>query len=147
MNNQRRYEAAETHLLRIEQFVDIAAAIAADCFERPSGALDDLVGELLGGVDANTDQSMVPLVEAAEGWNEDPEELAGVLGRKNLTGFAIQFATPVYHSARKDCRSYSWGHCYLKWVYGDTLSEAWAAAIKWSKQNVADAIKATAARG
>lgn len=144
MNNQRRYEAAENHLLRVEQFVDIAAAIAADCFEHPSGALEDFVDELIVGVDAHTDQSMVPLIEAADGWGDIPEELAGELGRRNLTGFAIQFATPVYHSATKDCRSYSWGHCYLKWVYGNTLNEAWSAAIRWSKQNVAEAIKESA---
>lgn len=147
MKNETRYEAAEQHLLRIEQFVDIAACIATDCFESPRDAVEELLDELANGEGPHADPSMLPLIKVSEQWKEYPDEIAGALGRAGLTGFAIQFATPRYISAHKDSRAYSWGACYLHWVYGNTLKEAWTAAIKWSKQNVSDAIKETAARG
>lgn len=141
MDNHQRYEAAEQHNLRVNAMVDIAAAIASDCFESASGAVEELKDEIFAGAQSYTDQSMVPLFEAGQACGDYEEDLPGQLVRRNLNGFAIRFATPVYSHADEDSCIFSWGHCYLRWVYGDTLADAWQAGIKWSQERRAAAIE------
>lgn len=134
MNNKSRGEAALNNTLRVEAMIDLAAAIAGDCFEHPSGALDDFINALFPGDGGRVNDTMKPLIEAAQGCDEDEEEIAYRFVRSDIDGYAIQFATPVYISATKTSATYTWGHYYTQWIYGDTIAAAWRAGIKWAKE-------------
>lgn len=52
--------------------------------------------------------------------------------QKQRLGFVVQFATPVMSHVDEDGGgTYSWGHYYTHWAYGETLEEAAGKGLAW----------------
>lgn len=145
LTGKQRLDIVEQHLLRIEAIVDLAAAFGSDQAERPDGALEEVLDDLFCGERRSCDPSMHPLFDIADrihGDDKDYEELAYQLARANKLGYVVQFATPVRENADENGCSFSWGHCYLKWFYGENLDHVWQLAKAWSEHEEQRAIAA-----
>lgn len=133
LTGAQRLEIAEQSLLRINSIIDFASVIGCGDHESPDGDLDDLFSELLAGDRRGFDKSVDTLFKLADSLDEDfkdSSELGLLMQDKNVLGYAVQFSTPV----RKETGSCSWGSCYLRWFYGDTIDEVWGLAQQWATE-------------
>ena len=68
---------------------------------------------------------------------DDREEITALLYEKNKQGFLIQFATPVpSFNSPTSWSSHGWGFYNLKWIYAETLEEAFKKAISWRDEYI-----------
>ena len=142
---KERCEQAEEHDLRVRCVVDLATLISTDAFE--NGWPDELDDFLDLGKRHDSVVHLWELLEITE-----TMDVPLRLHQLEWHGILMQVSTPVRKYAvpvteHKIC-SYSWGHSYLDWVYGETYEAAWEQAMDWAKQrdaeNMASALKGQA---
>lgn len=46
-------------------------------------------------------------------------------------GWLVQFTTPVVRYSAKGTGSFSWGHCQIFWLYGETYEDVCEKAVAW----------------
>ena len=64
----------------------------------------------------------------------DPWALVDYLRLKEITGFLIQFSTPIPHNFDGKNYDYSWALCKSIWIYYPTLVGVFNKAIKWQAE-------------
>lgn len=141
MTHEKRLDLAYRHQMEVSKVVDLAS-VAAKYLN--TGNLSDAVedGDFfwdIADTDRKLDSSVQPLHEALKGIDEqcggddNPEIVMEYLteDRKytNVMGIYLQAAVPVLKGS-----SFSWGHCRLVWVFGNTYEEAFQAACEWAKE-------------
>lgn len=146
LTGRQRLAISEESLLRLSTVVDLASAFGSSEYESPNNSLEDFLDNLISGDRSSSDASVDPLFDVADkfaGEDEDYDELAHQLARANLLGFAVEFQTPVRREATESGCEFSWGRCYLKWFYAETIDDAWRLAQKWSEAERQAAIEKT----
>lgn len=146
LTGRKRLAISEESLLRLSTVVDLASALGSSEYESPSNSLEDFLDNLISGDRSSSDASVDPLFDVADkfaGEDEDYDELAHQLARANLLGFAVEFQTPVRREATESGCEFSWGRCYLKWFYAETIDDAWRLAQKWAEAERQAAIEET----
>ena len=126
--------------------VDLASLMGTDAFE---DGWPDQLEDFLGY--GKRHDSVVHLWELLE--ITEPEDATWRLHNAGFRGILMEVETPVrkYRAPVTESKicSYSWGHMYLGWVYGETYEAAWEQAMDWAKQrdaeNMASALKGQAA--
>lgn len=141
---KKLYERLADATLRMECVVLLAGMV------NDGDSMADPLSNLLEEVDDKTLQECFPDMPAALLADRDDEELfresfcwwASETGK---WGFAVQFARPVMTLTKSGGASFSWGHYYTTWRYGDTLAQAVARGVAWAKErDAADKAKASA---
>ncbi len=144
-------EQAEDALMRIGTVIHIGNAMATDQFEAPyDDPIEDLIDFLESGPGQKRHNSTDPLFAGWAGENDDPFDISGGIESDQdldleefliesirdagVFGVAMQVSCPVVTHGERS-RSYSWGHCRLGWVYGETFDKAHDAAIDWARQH------------
>lgn len=146
LTGRQRLAISEESLLRLSAVVDLASALGSSEYESPSNSLEDFLDNLFAGERRSSDASVDPLFDVADkiaGEDKDYDELAHRLARANLLGFAVEFQTPVRREATESGCEFSWGRCYVKWFYAETIDDAWRLAEKWAEAERKAAIEKT----
>jgi len=146
--SHERLDQASQHLLRVRSVIDIASLLGAEAFD---DELPDLFEDFLDTPAQAVHASAQGLRDALEKVEKGADFMGVYTG--DYCGILMQVGTPVrkYRVPVTDSEicSYSWGHMYLGWVYGETYEAAWEQAIDWAKQrdaeNMASALKGVAA--
>lgn len=156
MSKQRAQEAFEAEL-RICAVVDLASQLATEAYYGTSTfePLGEFIEHLLD--DEAKHPSLVPLAKQARAWLDDDDdddddprvtvEQAGESLAECVFGVALRLATP-----RRDYRAEnawrSGNASYTRWVYAETLEQAWALGLEWADgQHQADFERFTAKKG
>lgn len=80
-------------------------------------------------------------------FDSDPEELLSKCNRAGKLGFLVEIAVPVPTFYKSGSISYSWGHCYTRWFYTETVNLAFMQeAKKWKDTRYAE-VQAVQAKG
>lgn len=146
LTGRQRLAISEKSLLRVGAVVDLASALGSDEFEYPRGSLEELLDNLMAGERSGSDTSVGPLFEVADKIPGDVKyygELGHQLARAKLLGFAVQFQTPVRSEATESGCEFSWGRCYVKWFYAESIDDAWRLAQTWAEAERKAAIEKT----
>lgn len=139
MTHDDRVELTVNHELEVQQVVDLANVVGMyhnkhrvpDVIEE-----EDFFGDV-SDQQRNRHPSVVPLGDLvskllAEG--RDDEEVLCYLSDDSkaypLLGVYLRVAVPVIEEGRP----YSWGHCRLQWIFGNTYEEAFKVACEWAKE-------------
>lgn len=117
--------------VRIERIVLIAGAMT-------DGAFSDDLNEFLDDEDESTIEECLGRIPdwvdiESHGYSRNDSVSEWLSDEKKL-GFLVKFATPVMEKTGVGSRSFSWGYYSTKWIYAETLDEAFNAGMKWVKQ-------------
>lgn len=129
MNKQLTQELWDANA-RIESMIHIGG-MAADGDSLPN-VLEDLLQE-----DDETLAHAFPdmpawVKEVLDDRHERGPAFSEWVHRSGKLGFVVQFATPVMSNVDEHGGgTYSWGHYYTRWTYGETLEEAASNALAW----------------
>ncbi len=138
----RAYQASELELRAVE-VIDLASQLGTEGFQGvgvfdPLGrflehiledgpkhpSIEKLAAEVRPGLDLDDDED-----------DEDSLELVGDnMAGKGFYGVAVQFGTPVRKYRSDTAWLSGWGYHYLKWVYADTLDQAWELGVAWARE-------------
>lgn len=129
MNNTELNMELHELSLRFDKIIYLAAALV-DSFSMPD--------ELENLLDEETYSFLSDLFNIPELGKQDDgalssEDIAEWLIDARKFGFVIHAATPVFKYRSADSASFSWGHCYIEWLYADTLEEVIAKAKQWAE--------------
>lgn len=119
---------------RIEVILFIAGMINSE------GSLPDPLDDLLADSTEKELKECFPgmpdhILEALELRHARGEAFSEWALESGTLGFLVQFAAPVIRSCGgPGAFSYSWGHYYTKWVYGDTFDLALERGFEWVQQ-------------
>ncbi len=117
MDNRALANRCYDELMAVETTIHIATSLASDHFEDP---LEDALQ-----YDIDPERIGERWAWLADGWDEEVAWEA--INAEGLHGWLLRVKTPV--GATKGL--FSWGHCYVRWVYGDTYEEALEAGFEW----------------
>ncbi len=114
---------------RAEDIIYLAACFADECNRPMERLLDDICcdDEDIKRVLGDVPERVIDM------WTHgECDALLEYVYHNNRLGFAVKFATPVTKPYKESgVLSYSWGHYYTRWVYGDTLDDAFEAGFAW----------------
>jgi hypothetical protein len=128
--NKQLYEQLEQACARIEALIHIGGMVT------DGDSMPDVVDDLLQEDDetlAHAFPDMPAWVkEVLDDRHERGPAFAEWVHQDNKLGFVVKFATPVMRNVDGNgCGTYSWGHYYTQWTYGDTLEKATENGLAW----------------
>ena len=141
----RAYQASELELRAVE-VIDLASQLGTEGFQGvgvfdPLGrflehiledgpkhpSIETLAAEVRPGLDIDDDED--------EDEDEDSLECVGEnMAGMGFYGVAVQFGTPVREYLSDRAWRSGWGYHYLRWVYADTLEQAWELGVAWASE-------------
>lgn len=130
MNGAKRIELIRKHHVRLGRVVDLACATATGDFDM---GCDDLLDDILH-LKARLHPTMQPLLTALleldEGDQNDGACCLEALANAEIRGYACQFHAPSDNQSDDPI----FGSYYARWIYADTIEEAWAYATPWGDE-------------
>lgn len=126
-----RVDQAEELQLRVLRVLDIASLLGTEAFDNAHTEFEDFIDSGM----CNTHQSVKALHALLAGVEQEDVHAKLYAGAHH--GFLLQVGTPVRKYFADDMCSYSWGHFYTGWVYGQTYEGAWQQAMDWAKERAA----------
>lgn len=129
-NHKERSSELFNEALRVDRVIYLAGAISqGDSF--PSDLEDffedqDLknIVECLGPIPSFVDMDAKPF--------ERSESVSEWLYSRGKFGYLVQMATPVMAKRSQSSRSFTWGHYYTHWFYGEEMDDAVRAGLAWA---------------
>lgn len=128
--NRSLSETCYEHDLRIEMLFHLGSMCYDPSF--PSHVVDAFTDDL----DSISTALNLSLVNPDDSDTYPVDEfIAEILLDNHKLGFLACFATPVITNAFSETSysTYGWGMYTTKWLYGETLEEAFKQAIEWQK--------------
>lgn len=144
MSKKRANEAYDAEL-RIDAVVDLASQLATEAYYHTSTfePLGELIEHLLGDEDRHP--SLEPLAKKARVWFDDDDDhevttaQAGESLAERFFGVALRLAKPQREYFSESSWRSGHGISYTRWVYAETLEQAWALGLIWAgERNQAD---------
>ena len=134
-------QARDSEDLNIDSFIHLGISTHNGMNDhRLQDGLDDFVGDLIYAKEAfGRLKVLKKALEKSAKDNEDNEDISDLyieaIQDAGFHGIALGVSTPVrkYYKTGSGC-SYSWGHTYTGYVYGETFEEALDLAHKWVKK-------------
>ena len=118
----------DSNTLRTEKIILIAGATSCGT----------LTQDMENFIEEHTIEEIMQIIPDLPEWVEDEgkESLLEAIGAAVKYGYLVQFATPVrtYNKRFPNAASYSWGACYVKWIYGESMEEAVKKAVFWARE-------------
>lgn len=139
MSKQRATEAFEADL-RIEAVVDLASQLATEAYYGTSTfePLGEFIEHLLD--DETKHPSLAPLTEQARAWFDKGDDSkvsipqAGESLAECSFGVALRLATPQREYRSENSWRSGHGISYTRWVYAETLEQAWMLGLEWASE-------------
>lgn len=141
MSKRRANEAYDAEL-RIDAVVDLASQLATEAYYHVSSfePLVEFIEHLLD--DGAKHPSLELLAKQAHVWfdgddDDDSEvtvEQAGESLAERFFGVALRLATPQREYRSENSWRSGYGISYTRWVYAETLEQAWALGLEWASE-------------
>lgn len=138
--NKQLYEQLEQANARIESLIHLGGMVT------DGDSLPDVIDDLLQEDDDTLEEAFPGMPEWVKDALDDRHErgpaFAEWIHEEGRLGFVVQFATPVMRNVDEDgCGTFSWGHYYTHWTYGETLEEATTQALSWVAERRANELQ------
>lgn len=130
MNGAQRIELIRKHHVRLGRVVDLACATATGDYDM---GCEDLLDDITYLKDRlhPTMQPLYTVISELEGDDQDDGAIClDALADAGIRGYACEFHAP----SDNDSDDPIFGSYYMKWVYAETLEEAWHHACKWGDE-------------
>lgn len=131
LSGKGRVAIANKYRVCVGQIVDLACStlIGDDPFSKAKELIDDILG-----ASGHIHSSLEPLRAALESLNSSDQDDNAVclntLRDHGFDGYVIEFQTPAEPQEEIDP---IFDYCVLKWIYAETIEQAWSLAIEWAE--------------
>lgn len=131
LSGKDRVAIANKHRVCVGQIVDLACStlIGDDPFSKAVELIEAIYG-VSGHIHSSLEPLRAALLSLDLSDQDDNEICLATLRDHGFDGYAIEFQTPAY--LQKDTDPI-FDHCVLKWIYAETIEQAWSLAIEWAE--------------